>query len=174
MWYYIKKGEDFMPFIRRRIRENFILFLLMGFLYHIIYRSIELPISPYALPISYGGAIVVAMFGYLFLLYTYLLNVGDLRVYFKVNVIAYSLYILFYYIILTIDMNFWRISEWTIFDKIYGMFMMPYSLFEPFGLSRVLSSALVHIIFLLVIGIVPLFIREYYDPLEEYFQSDND
>ncbi len=163
-----------MPFLHRRIRENFILFLLMGFLYHLIYRSIELPISPYALPISYGGAVVLAMFGYVFFLYTYLLNVGDLRVYFKVNFIAYGVYMAFYYIFLTIDMNFWRISEWTIFDKLYGMFMMPYSLFEPFGLGRVSSSLIVHIIFLLVIGVVPFFIREQYDPLEEYLKIETE
>ena len=163
-----------MPFLHRRIRENFILFLLMGFLYHIIYRSVELPMSPYALPISYGGALVIAMFGYIFLLHTYLLNVGDLKIYFKVNLIAYGAYLAFYYIFLIIDMNFWRISSWTIFDKLYGMLMMPYSLFEPFGLNRVLSSALVHIIYLLVIGIVTLFVREQYDTLEEYFKSDND
>lgn len=163
-----------MPFLHRRIRENFILFLLMGFLYHIIYRSIELPISPYALPISYGGVIVIAMFAYVFFLYTYLMNVGNLGIYFRVNYIAYGVYMTFYYIFLTIDMNFWRISEWTFFDKLYGMFMMPYSLFEPFGLGRVLSSAIVHIIFLLVIGLVPLLVREQYDPLEEYFKIETE
>lgn len=163
-----------MPFIRRRIRENFILFLVMGFLYHIIYRSVQIPDYPYSLSISYGGAIVIAMFAYVFFLYTYLLNVGDLRIYFKVNFIAYGLYMVFYYIFLAIDMNFWRISEWTLFDKLYGMFFMPYSLFEPFGLDRVLSSLIVHIIFLLVIGVVPFLIREQYDPLEEYLKIESE
>lgn len=162
-----------MPFIRRRVRENFVLFLVMGFLYHIIYRSIELPAYPHALPISYGGVIAVAMFAYVFFLHTYLMNVGDLRIYYKVNFISYGIYMVFYYIFLAIDMNFWRISEWTFFDRLYGMFFMPYSLFEPFGLDRVLSSLLVHIAFLLAVGVVPLFVREYYDPLEEYFTNDN-
>ena len=79
----------------------------------------------------------------------------------------------FYYIFLAIDMNLWRISEWTLFDTLYGMFFMPYSLFEPFGLDRVLSSLIVHIIFLLVIGVVPFFIREQYDPLEEYLKIES-
>ena len=163
-----------MPFFMRRVRENFILFLLMGFIYHIIYHNVPMPDNPIALPISYGGALIIAMFGYIFFLHSYLMNVGDLKLYFKVNILAYCAYMIFYYIFLTIDMNFWRISEWTIFDKLYGMFMMPYSLFEPFGLNRVFSSLIVHIIFILVIGIIPFLVKEYYDPLEEYLKTKED
>ena len=42
-----------MPFLWRRTRENFILFLLMGIIHFIVYQRVTLPDVPSALPILY-------------------------------------------------------------------------------------------------------------------------
>ena len=155
-----------MPFLGRRIKENLFVYLLMGLLYSIIYKNVSMPDTVQALHISYGGALVVAMFLYVYCMYTYLMNVGDLPCFIRVNIVAYAVYVVVFYALYAAAALLGGV-----FLEIYRIFFQPFSVFGFLGLSSLVSSVIVHILNLAVIFVVPFFIRDNYDPTEDYFNS---
>lgn len=157
-----------MPFFWRRLRENLVLFFGMGLLYTIIYHFATIPDATYAVTISYAGALILAFFAHLYFLHSYLLNVGDLKSYMLVNVAAYLVYVVIYYVIYLINEC---VGGW--FRTVYWIFLMPYDVFVIWGAKTWLSAAIVHIIYLISVALMPFTLRESSDPLEEYFSAND-
>lgn len=158
-----------MPFLGRRIRENLVLFLLMGALYFVIYHRVSMPDTQYALYISYGGTLAIEMLLYIWCMYIYLLNVGELKVYIRANLISYGVYAVIFYIV-------YMLSELLggVFGTVYSIFFLPFGVGGCIGLNTLLSSSIVHVLFIAVIFAVPLLVHERYDLTEEYFNSLED
>jgi len=158
-----------MPFFWKRFRENLVLFFLMGLLYTIIYHFAVMPSATYAVTISYGGALVLALFAHSYCLYSYLINVGELKPYIWVNFVAYLSYMVIYY-------GVYIASEFLggIVNTVYKFFFMPYDLFAIWGLKTWLSALIVHIIYIISIAVIPFLARENIDPFEEYFTTNEE
>lgn len=160
-----------MPFLFKRVRETFVLFIVMGLVYSFIYKNIHFTVNPYAFPISCGGFLVLALFAFVYLLYLYLENINDLRIYFFTNYTAYIIYMAVFYILYTIaafDVPFIRTAYLILFN--------PYNVFCYWNLSPLLSSLLVHIIYLVVIAVTP-FTIEFIDyiisgPIDNYIMLE--
>lgn len=155
-----------MPYLGRRLRENFLLFLAMGLVYYFLYHNAILPAGKFPMAISYAGVLIVALFIYVYFLHTYLVNVGDVRDYIVVNASAYIVYVVVYYITL---MLYALVGG--VFARIYALFFAPFNLFCVWGVNTALSALLVHIIYVAVIWIVPVFFWEKPMPYGDYFQE---
>lgn len=156
-----------MPFLFRRIRENVFLFIAMGLLYFFIYRKVQMPDNAIALPISLGGFLVIALFAYEYFLYSYLLNIGNANIYLVTNLVAYAVYMVFFYVI------YFAGYSASLFQAVYDTLFKPYDLFVFAGLSRGLSSLLVHIVYMGAVVITPFFVKDNsVNPLEDYLKSE--
>lgn len=159
-----------MPFLFRRIRENIFLFIAMGLLYFFIYRNVQMPDNAIALPISYGGFLIFAMFIHEYFLYSYLLNIGNPNVYLLTNLVAYAVYVVFFYII-------YFLGTYLVpaIGTFYNIIFKFYDLFVFTGISRGFSSFLVHIVYIISIIITPFFIKDNtVNPLDNYLKSEEE
>ena len=153
-----------MPFLFSRIRENVLLFSVIGLIYSLIYTNIQMPNYEFALPISCGGFLIIALFIHEYFLYSYLDNIGDANVYLLTNLVSYSVYMILFYIIF-----FLSLFNVGFFRTIYDYIFKPYDVFAYFGLSRGISALIVHIIYISTIIVTPFFVKDNsINPLEEY------
>ena len=60
------------------------------------------------------------------------------------------------------------------FDTIYMLFFRPYTIFKLWGLKGWLSALIIHVICLVTVVVMPLFIRDNFDPLEDYLNRHSE
>lgn len=157
-----------MPFLFSRIRENIVLFTVIGLIYSLIYNNIQMPDYPFTLPISCGGFLIVALFLHEYFLYSYLNNIGDANVYLLTNLVSYGVYIVLFYIIF-----FFSMFNISFFRTVYEFIFRPYDVFAYLGTSRGVSTLLVHIIYIASIILTPYFVKDNsVNPLEEYLNRE--
>lgn len=143
-----------MPFLFKRIRENSFLFFLVGIIYYVVYHKLaNAPNTGETILVSCMGFLAVGAIFYCIYLKSYLMSFEAINIYMKTNLLAYLGYVLIFYVIYALDA--------LVGGGIYELLFAPYDMLIVFGLGRLMSTVVVHILFMAVTFLLPYFVRRH-------------